>query len=111
MAEHFIHVHADDGVKVMSFKGVSVPRVGESMKLKSPQQKIDGEWVVYSVLWMVTNRNQGTQKFSTEAQAEVWVRRPTAKRRWPAVVLVLLLLIAGASLGAYLRGVVEIGWL
>jgi hypothetical protein len=73
--QHFVHVEQKPGVvRVMQFRGVSVPRKGEVMRLSSPSQSIEGEWVVTDVKWIVTNQAHGTSKYTSSAQAEVWVR-------------------------------------
>ena len=82
-AEHFIHVHVDPKtVKVMSFRGLTVPRVDDVVRLTSPAQNIDGEWRVIDVKWIITNREQGTTRYTSEAQAEVWVQPIVTKSWW-----------------------------
>jgi hypothetical protein len=83
MAEHFVHVRVDPKtVKVMSFKGLAIPRVDDVMRLASPAQNIDGEWLVTDVKWVITNRAQGTTMYASEAQAEVWVKPAGGKWWW-----------------------------
>jgi hypothetical protein len=115
VAEHFIHVEQKPGVtRVMQFRGVSVPRVGEVMKLSSPNQQIEGEWEVIDVKWIVTNRAHGTSKYTSEAQAEVWVRRPAPSpkgRRWPWSTVVLLALLSAIAGGAAVMQATAWGWI
>ncbi len=109
--QHHINVETDDGTKVLSFRGLAIPRVGDRMKLTSTIQKILGEFEVTDVRWMVTNAGSGPGKFVSKAQAEVWARpwAPKKRRRWfvhlfVALCLVAFVVAAGAGLvaaGAY----------
>lgn len=78
----------------MVFQGVSVPRIGEKVKLLSPNQQIDGVFEVIDVRWQITNKHQGTARYKSEAQAEIWVR-PLAPRLESTPTNYLLVMVLG----------------